>query len=62
MLYGSSCNMEAAQSQYIKAYSSLLPKQCSTMHEHPASLSDDAEKEKNSLNTPPKQEVSYKIK
>jgi len=57
MLYGSSCNMEAAQAQYIKAYSSYLPKQSPAMHEHPANLSEEAEKEKAILNAPEKEPV-----
>lgn len=58
MLYGSSCNMESAQAQYIKAYSSYLPKQSPSMHEHPATLSEEAEKEKAILNAPEKETVN----
>lgn len=57
MLYGSSCNMEAAQAQYIKAYSAYLPKHSTFMHEHPATLSEDGEKEKAALNAPEKEAV-----
>ena len=46
ILYGSSCNMESAQAQYIKAYTSYLPKQNPLMHEHPTTLSEEGEKEK----------------
>jgi hypothetical protein len=48
MLYGSSLNMEAAQSQYYKAYTATIPKQNPESHEHPCSLSEEAEKEKQS--------------
>jgi len=58
MLYGSSCNMEAAQAQYIKAYSEYLPKQSPLMHEHPATLGEEAEKEKAILNAPEKETVN----
>jgi hypothetical protein len=57
MLYGSSINMEVAQNQYIRAYSNILPKQNPDMHEHPCSLSADAEKEKASLNVEEKKAV-----
>ena len=59
MLYGSSCNMETAQAQYIKAYSSYLPKQSALMNEHPAALSAEAEKEKAILHAPEKETVIY---
>jgi len=59
MLYGSSCNMEAAQAQYIRAYTNMLPKQSPLMHEHPTSLSEEAEKEKAILNAPPKEPVNF---
>ena len=49
MLYGSSVNMEAAQHQYIKAYSHYLPKQNPKMHDHPGDLSPEAEAEKDAL-------------
>lgn len=61
MLYGSSINMECAQNQYIRAYSNLLPKQSPDMHEHPHSLSPDAEKEKGSLNVEEKKAVRIKF-
>lgn len=46
MLYGSSINMEAAQGQYIRAYSNYLPRQNPRMHEHPVDLTSEAEEEK----------------
>jgi hypothetical protein len=46
MLYGSSMNIEAAQSQYCKAYTGSIPKQNPDAHDHPSSLSEAAEKEK----------------
>ena len=58
MLYGSSCNMEAAQAQYIKAYSAYLPKQSDLGHEHPATLCEEGEKEKAALNAPEKETVN----
>jgi len=61
MLYGSSCSMEAAQSQYIRAYTEMLPKQSDMMHDHPTSLTDEAEKEKAILNAPPKEAVNLLI-
>ena len=46
MLYVSIMNMEAAQSQYIKAYMNSIPRQNPESHDHPCSLSEEAEKEK----------------
>jgi hypothetical protein len=46
MLYGSSMNLEAAQAQYCKAYSTNIPKKNPDTHDHPCSLSEEAEKEK----------------
>ena len=57
MLYGSSINMEAAQNQYIKAYSHYLPKQNPDMHEHPGDLSEVAEQEKANLHVEEKKVV-----
>lgn len=57
MLYGSSVNMEAAQNQYIRAYSNYLPKQNPKMHDHPENLSPEAEEEKASLHVEEKKPV-----
>jgi len=57
MLYGSSINMEAAQNQYIKAYSHYLPRPSPNIHEHPGDLSPEAEEEKGKLNAEEKKVV-----
>jgi hypothetical protein len=57
MLYGSSINMETAQAQYIRAYSRYLPSQNPEMHDHPFDLSEEAKKEKDSLNVEEKKIV-----
>jgi hypothetical protein len=57
MLYGSSINMEAAQFQYIRAYSSFLPKQNAKTVEHPSTLSEEGENEKASLHVEEKKIV-----
>ena len=49
MLYGSSVNMEAAQHQYIKAYSNYLPRKNPKSHDHPGDLCPEAEEEKGGL-------------
>ncbi len=49
MLYGSSHNMEAAQSQYMKAYSEVISKPFSKAHDFPHTLSEEGEKEKEEL-------------
>jgi hypothetical protein len=47
MLYGSSSNLEAAQKQYLKAYSELFEtRRFKGEHEHPLALSEEAEKMK----------------
>jgi len=46
MLYGSSVNMESAQSQYMRAYQELFAKVFEGNHETPAVLSEDGEKAK----------------
>jgi hypothetical protein len=45
-MYGSSVNMENAQNQYFKSYSEILTQPILATHEFPASLSEEAEKEK----------------
>jgi hypothetical protein len=50
MLYGSSVNMEAAQQQYIRAYSNYLPRKNPKSHEYPGDLCPEAEEEKAALN------------
>jgi hypothetical protein len=59
MLYGSSLNMEAAQSQYIKAYTNSIPRQNLDAHDHPCSLSEEAEKERQAYEQSKLVPVSY---
>jgi hypothetical protein len=49
MLYGSSINMQAAQAQWYKAYSSTIPKKNTEAHDFPHDLPDEAEKERIAL-------------
>ena len=46
MIYGSSINMQAAQMQWHRAYSSNLPKKSTESHEYPHDIPEEAEKEK----------------
>ncbi len=57
MLYGSSHNMEAAQSQYMKAYQEEFSRIFSKAHEFPHSLCEEGEKEKEELENVKKKPV-----
>jgi hypothetical protein len=57
MLYGSSNNMEAAQTQYLRAYSEML-KEFKDSHEYPLALSEEAEKAKEEIENANKKPVS----
>ncbi len=46
MIYGSSINMQAAQTQWYRAYYTNLPKKSPDAHEFPHDLPDEAEKER----------------
>jgi hypothetical protein len=49
MLYGSSINMQATQTQWYKSYISTIPKKNSDAHDFPHDLPEEAEKERIAL-------------
>jgi hypothetical protein len=59
MLYGSSHNMEAAQSQYMKAYCEFISRPFSKAHDFPHTLSEEGEKEKEELEKMNRKPVYY---
>ncbi len=58
MLYGSSTNMEAAQTQYVKAYQERFGKAFKAAHEHPVNLSEEGEKVKEEYENKKKKPVN----
>lgn len=62
MLYGSSINMEAAQTQYIKAFKEFFSRPYKKLHDFPHSLSEEGEKAKEELDKLNQKPVNFNFK